>query len=159
MTTLTTQASVLRTTRRLAREVDRLALDTPSHVYNPLTYAWVAHREYLERYGAQRGRVLLLGMNPGPWGMTQTGVPFGDVVMVREWFGIATRLSGPLPAQHPKNRSSAWRVIAMKAVARGSGVGPGHGSARRMHSLRASSCGITARCCLSATAAISLRSI
>ena len=102
MTTLTTQASVLRATRRLAREVDHLALHTPSHVYNPLTYAWAAHREYLERYSARRGRVLLLGMNPGPWGMAQTGVPFGDVVMVREWFGIATRLSGPLPAQHPK---------------------------------------------------------
>ncbi len=102
MTTPATPSGVLRITRKLAREVGQLHFSTPSHVYNPLAYAWPAHREYLRRYGAQRSRVLLLGMNPGPWGMTQTGVPFGDVVMVREWFGISSQLSGTLPAQHPK---------------------------------------------------------
>src|SRR5699024_5218907 len=40
--------------------------------------------------------------NPGPWGMTQTGVPFGDVSMVRDWFGIETKLGRDLPEQHPK---------------------------------------------------------
>ena len=102
MTTPTSPSPVLRTTRKLAREVDALNWHTPSHVYNPLLYAWSAHREYLRRYGETRGRVLLLGMNPGPWGMTQTGVPFGDVVTVREWFHIESRLGGTLPAQHPK---------------------------------------------------------
>ena len=102
MITPSTPSSVLRITRRLAREVGQLHFDTPSHIYNPLAYAWPAHREYLRRYGAQRGRVLLLGMNPGPWGMTQTGVPFGDVVMVRDWFGISAKFSGALPLQHPK---------------------------------------------------------
>ncbi len=52
--------------------------------------------------GAKRGRVLLLGMNPGPWGMAQTGVPFGDVVTVREWFHIETQLGKVLPEQYPK---------------------------------------------------------
>jgi len=93
---------MVRLTRALAREVDDLKFSTPSHVYNPLDYAWAAHREYLQRYGTVRGRVLLLGMNPGPWGMAQTGVPFGDVVSVREWFGIQTRLGRALPEQHPK---------------------------------------------------------
>ncbi len=102
MTIPPTEASVVRATRRLAREAGGLTLDTPSHVYNPLTYAWTAHQEYLRRYGTQRGRVLLLGMNPGPWGMTQTGVPFGSVAIVREWFGIQSQLTGPLPPQHPK---------------------------------------------------------
>jgi len=98
-----TQASaILRIARRLAREASALRWRTPSHVYNPLDYAWSAHAEYLARYGAKRGRVLLLGMNPGPWGMAQTGVPFGDVVMVREWFGIETRLGAALPRQHRK---------------------------------------------------------
>ncbi|MGH8396748.1 MAG: uracil-DNA glycosylase family protein [Gammaproteobacteria bacterium] len=97
-----TQTGLLKTTRALAREAEGLRLRTPSHVYNPLIYAWAAHREYLRRYGAKRGRVLLLGMNPGPWGMAQTGVPFGDVVMLREWFGIETQLSELLPKQHPK---------------------------------------------------------
>lgn len=91
-----------RIARRLARETAALEWQTPSHVYNPLTYAWPSYREYLRRYGSQRGRVLLLGMNPGPWGMTQTGVPFGDVVMVREWFGINASLGKELPPQHRK---------------------------------------------------------
>jgi single-strand selective monofunctional uracil DNA glycosylase len=102
MPTSNAQAAMLRTTRKLAHEVDALDWHTPSHVYNPLLYAWAGHREYLHRYAGARGRVLLLGMNPGPWGMTQTGVPFGDVVTVREWFGIDSRLAATLPAQHPK---------------------------------------------------------
>ena len=93
---------VIRIARRLAREVDALEFTTPTHVYNPLSYAWHAYHEYLVRYGAARGRVLLLGMNPGPWGMTQTGVPFGDVAMVREWFRIDACLARDLPAQHRK---------------------------------------------------------
>lgn len=100
--TLMTPSGLLKATHNLAREASHLRFSTPSHVYNPLAYAWAAHREYLRRYGAQRGRVLLLGMNPGPWGMAQTGVPFGDVVMVREWFGIETRLAEELPEQHPR---------------------------------------------------------
>ncbi len=102
MTKHETPSSLLETTRKLTHDVAGLTLTTPSHIYNPLSYAWAAHREYLRRYGSQRGRVLLLGMNPGPWGMAQTGVPFGDVVMVREWFGIETSLGGVLPEQHPK---------------------------------------------------------
>ncbi len=91
-----------RLTRNLARELSALEWQTPSHVYNPLQYAWHGQCEYLGRYGTQTGRVLLLGMNPGPWGMAQTGVPFGSVPMVREWFRIETRLSRELPEQHPK---------------------------------------------------------
>ena len=102
MPSLSPQPALLKTTRALARDVGALHLTTPSHVYNPLVYAWAAHQEYLRRYGAQRGRVLLLGMNPGPWGMAQTGVPFGDVTMVRDWFGIEKGLGKVLPEQHPK---------------------------------------------------------
>lgn len=96
------QPTLLKVTRKLAREVDDLDFTTPSHVYNPLDYAWTAHREFLHRFGAQRGRVMLVGMNPGPWGMAQTGVPFGDVSTVRDWFGIESELAKSLPPQHPK---------------------------------------------------------
>lgn len=95
-------SGVISIARRLARATSALEWRTPSHVYDPLRYAWSAHRQYLERYGAQRGRVLLVGMNPGPWGMAQTGVPFGTVGVVRDWFGIRTRLARALPEQHPK---------------------------------------------------------
>lgn len=99
---MTRPTALYRITRQLAREAAALRWRTPSHVYNPLIYAWAAHREYLRRYGRRRGRVLLIGMNPGPWGMAQSGVPFGDVLMVREWFGIEARLGRALPRQHRK---------------------------------------------------------
>lgn len=95
-------SAISRIARRLARETATIEWTTPTHVYNPLVYAWAGYRQYLARYGDQRGRVLLLGMNPGPWGMAQTGVPFGDVLMVREWFGIESSLGKDLPEQHRK---------------------------------------------------------
>lgn len=70
-------------------------------VYDPLTYAWAPHEAYAKRFGAKRGRVLLVGMNPGPHGMGQTGVPFGDVVWVRDWMGITGEVRQPERA-HPK---------------------------------------------------------
>lgn len=88
--------------RGLSERVDGLAFSPPvTHVYNPLDYAWEAHRTYLERYGTGRKRVVLLGMNPGPFGMAQTGVPFGDIERVRGWLGIEAPVSKPTN-EHPK---------------------------------------------------------
>jgi single-strand selective monofunctional uracil DNA glycosylase len=70
-------------------------------VYNPLTYAWRAFEEYVMRYGAEGKRALFLGMNPGPWGMAQTGVPFGEVSAVRDWLGISAPVGRP-SGEHPK---------------------------------------------------------
>jgi single-strand selective monofunctional uracil DNA glycosylase len=72
-----------------------------SHVYNPLDYAWEPHCEYLRRHGSGRKRVIFLGMNPGPFGMAQTGVPFGEVSLVRDWMGIHKPVGRPSP-EHPK---------------------------------------------------------
>lgn len=95
------QSALIPITRQLADDMDAIAWHSPSHVYNPLRYAWPGHRDYLQRYGTATGRVLLLGMNPGPWGMAQTGVPFGDVTLVRDWLDIDQPLQPPLPEQHP----------------------------------------------------------
>jgi single-strand selective monofunctional uracil DNA glycosylase len=93
---------LIEVSRRLAKSVDRLHFSSPvSYVYNPLDYAREPHERYLERYGVGKKRVLLLGMNPGPFGMAQTGVPFGDVAMVRDWLGIEGRVGKP-PREHPK---------------------------------------------------------
>ena len=70
-------------------------------VYAPLDYAWAPHRLYLERYGAAPREVLFVGMNPGPFGMVQTGVPFGDAAMVRDWLGIEAPVERPA-REHPK---------------------------------------------------------
>lgn len=73
-----------------------------THVYNPLDYARPLHNAYLEHYGAHTPReVLLVGMNPGPWGMAQTGVPFGDVDFVGDWMNLSAPVGKPA-AEHPK---------------------------------------------------------
>jgi single-strand selective monofunctional uracil DNA glycosylase len=64
-------------------------------VYNPLEYAHRGYQAYLQRYAKPPKEIVLLGMNPGPWGMAQTGVPFGDVDSVRYWLGIETAIDCP----------------------------------------------------------------
>ncbi len=94
--------SLVRIARQLATQVDRLEFSAPvRHVYNPLRYARKAYEAYLERYGSGQREVVLLGMNPGPFGMAQTGVPFGDVGMVRDWLGIEAKVRKPA-SEHPK---------------------------------------------------------
>ena len=93
---------LVETARRLRIDVARLKFAPPvDYVYNPLEYAWKPHRIYLERYAAGKAQVMLLGMNPGPFGMAQTGVPFGDVAMVRDWLGIDAAVGRPA-REHPK---------------------------------------------------------
>ena len=88
--------------QRLGLGVGRLAFAPPvAHVYNPLAYAWPAHEAYVRRYGAGPKRVIFLGMNPGPFGMVQTGVPFGEVAAVRDWLGIRADVGRP-DREHPK---------------------------------------------------------
>lgn len=88
--------------RQLATNADTLAFEEPvAYVYNPLMYAWASHKMYLEKFGNGKGRVLLIGMNPGPWGMAQTGVPFGEVNAVRDFLGICEQVQQP-PFVHPK---------------------------------------------------------
>jgi single-strand selective monofunctional uracil DNA glycosylase len=88
--------------RELAVQVDRLKFKRPvTHVYNPLTYAWRAHEEYLRRFGDGRKRVVFLGMNPGPFGMVQTGIPFGEITAARDWLKIHAIIRKPA-REHPK---------------------------------------------------------
>lgn len=94
--------AAVRAAQQLAREVERLAFDAPvTHVYNPLDYAWQPHEQYLRRLQPQGARILFLGMNPGPWGMAQTGVPFGQVAAVQQWLQIDAPISRPR-REHPK---------------------------------------------------------
>ncbi len=72
-----------------------------THVYDPLDYAWPAHREYLRRFGQGPKEVVLVGMNPGPWGMAQTGVPFGEISFVKDWLAIESPVGRP-DSEHPK---------------------------------------------------------
>jgi single-strand selective monofunctional uracil DNA glycosylase len=98
--------------RRLRAETGRLKFKAPvTHVYNPLAYAWAPHEAYLRKFSGGGKRVVFLGMNPGPFGMAQTGVPFGEVAAVRDWLQIESPVGKP-EREHPR------RPIAGFACAR-----------------------------------------
>ncbi len=79
-----------------------LAFGPPvAYVYNPLAYAFAMHTEYLRRFAGTPKEVVFFGMNPGPWGMAQTGIPFGEVHAVREWLQIAQPIASP-NSVHPR---------------------------------------------------------
>src|SRR5438552_2846782 len=87
--------------RDLSRATRSLNFQSPvAYVCAPLDDAREPHERYLERWGSGQKQVLLLGMNPGPFGMAQTGVPFGDVSMVKGWLGIEGAVTKPA-REHP----------------------------------------------------------
>lgn len=93
---------LIASTARLAEELRELEFSPPvAYAYRTLDYTWEAHRMYLEKFGKGGKRVIFLGMNPGPFGMAQTGVPFGEVAAVRDWMGIETSIGKP-EKEHPK---------------------------------------------------------
>ena len=95
-------SELIKPARKLNEDLENVAFSPPvAFVYRPLEYAWTPHEVYLKRYGNSPKRVLFLGMNPGPFGMTQTGVPFGEIAAVRDWMGIETPVEKP-PVEHPK---------------------------------------------------------
>ncbi|NMG46381.1 single-stranded DNA-binding protein [Aromatoleum toluvorans] len=100
--TPTTADTLIAAARELSATLSAMRFGTPvSHVYNPLDYAWAIHEDYLRRYAAGRKRVVFVGMNPGPFGMAQTGVPFGEIDAVRDWLGLAGPVGKPT-AENPK---------------------------------------------------------
>ena len=94
--------------RELTAALKPLCFSKASHVYLPTDYARKPHEAYLRRFGKGRKRVLFLGMNPGPWGMAQTGVPFGEIPAVRDWMGIDEPVGKPEP-EHPKRPITGFR--------------------------------------------------
>ncbi|MDR2014584.1 MAG: single-stranded DNA-binding protein [Azoarcus sp.] len=101
----TTTAALITAARDLSATLGKMRFAPPvTHIYNPLDYAWETHERYLSRYGDSLKRVVFLGMNPGPFGMAQTGVPFGEVSAVRDWLG----LEGPV---NPPERSNPKRPV------------------------------------------------
>jgi single-strand selective monofunctional uracil DNA glycosylase len=94
--------ALLDAAKALSESCQQLPFDEPVHtVYNAFGYAWRGYEAYLRSYARTRKRILYLGMNPGPWGMAQTGVPFGEIKAVREWMGLTAPIDKP-PREHPK---------------------------------------------------------
>ncbi|XP_047511589.1 single-strand selective monofunctional uracil DNA glycosylase [Pieris napi] len=70
--------------------------ETVTHVYNPTIYARDTFEMYIRKYCNTKKKIMFFGMNPGPWGMSQTGVPFGEISSVRDWLGIEGCVGKPL---------------------------------------------------------------
>ena len=103
---MTTLHPLLQIADQLTDDLARLSFPPPvAFVYHPLVYARAAHGEYLAKYAAAPREVVFLGMNPGPWGMAQTGVPFGEVGAVRDWMGIDA------PVRRPARGAAADRLF------------------------------------------------
>lgn len=89
-------------TDRLIKDLENFVFAPPvTHVYNPLVYARRPYDQYVKNYGRSPMEVVLVGMNPGPWGMAQTGIPFGEVSVVKQWMGIDAPVGKPV-REHPK---------------------------------------------------------
>ncbi|MDR1530265.1 MAG: single-stranded DNA-binding protein [Burkholderiales bacterium] len=94
--------SALAAAQKLRATVNTLSFAPPvTHVYNPLDYAWTAHETYLRRFANTTKKIVFVGMNPGPFGMAQTGVPFGEIAAVRDWLGIYAPIQKPT-RENPK---------------------------------------------------------
>ncbi len=92
---------IVERTREFATECAHIEYPESVFVYHPLIYAWDFHKKYLEQYVKEGTKSLFLGMNPGPFGMAQTGVPFGEVNVVKAYLHIDEHLQN-LPITHPK---------------------------------------------------------
>ena len=93
---------LIKAATELNEQLDGLQFSEPvTHVYNPLVYAWDNYQTYLQRFAQGSKKVLFLGMNPGPWGMAQVGIPFGEVSLVKNWMGICGAVNKP-KNEHPK---------------------------------------------------------
>ena len=94
--------SLTKAAKKLSEVVNCMSFGEPtSFIYNPLDYAWEIHQQYLQLAGQGKKKVVMLGMNPGPFGMAQTGVPFGEISAVRDWMGLKGEVEKPNP-EHPK---------------------------------------------------------
>ena len=100
---------VIRATIALRKALDGRSFPSPADfVYQPLDYAWASHEAYLRQYAAKGPKkVLFLGMNPGPFGMAQTGVPFGEIAAVRDWMGLEMPVGRP-DKEHPGKKVTGF---------------------------------------------------
>jgi len=77
--------------------------------YNPLKYAWDAHEAYLRRMGGSGARTVILGMNPGPHGMGQMGIPFATTSVVRDLLRITD-----IPVNQPQTVDPRRPVVGFE---------------------------------------------
>ncbi|XP_014240783.1 single-strand selective monofunctional uracil DNA glycosylase-like isoform X1 [Cimex lectularius] len=102
MADLTLKELILQIELKLATDLVKLDFGPKvEYVYNPLEYAVDVHSRYLDLACSGRKKALFLGMNPGPWGMMQNGVPFGESTSVKEFLKLTGVIHRP-DNEHPQ---------------------------------------------------------
>jgi single-strand selective monofunctional uracil DNA glycosylase len=109
---------LLRSAEQLNQHIRNLTFSPPvCHVYNPMHYAWKGYAKYVAKYGNSRKDILFLGMNPGPWGMAQTGIPFGEITAVKNWLNIHALVDKP-DSEHPKRQVAGYNCLRSEVSGR-----------------------------------------
>ncbi len=115
---MTLSLKLIEETNRFLNDLTALAPSNRAFaVYNPLEYAREPYIDYLKKYGNSKKDVFFLGMNPGPWGMAQTGIPFGEITTVKEWLRIEGTILTP-DIQHPKRPVTGWETTRSEVSGR-----------------------------------------
>ena len=91
---------VVERTLQFRSQIESLRFSTGYVVYDPLIYAWDLHEQYLLRYVNKPIETIFLGMNPGPFGMAQNGIPFGEINAVKDFLQLDGKVGKP-PFEHP----------------------------------------------------------
>lgn len=83
-------------TKELTTVLKQFTFPKPiQYCYNPTEYALEPYKTYINLYCTNPKDIIFVGMNPGPFGMCQTGVPFGEVTHVRDWMKINQDVGKP----------------------------------------------------------------
>jgi len=82
------------------------------HVWNPPLYTAQRYRQFLDRFAPKPKGILMVGLNPGPHGMAQTGIPFTDCRTAAAKLGLSIELPGHAPhdlQRWLRNAKGRWR--------------------------------------------------
>ncbi len=92
-------------TEEFTREIEKVRdlIKDDIYIYNPLLYASKMAYAYIEEYAVSPTKYLFLGMNPGPFGMAQTGIPFGEVNAVKSYLKLNEPIESP-KKEHPNRK-------------------------------------------------------
>ncbi|CAG5082430.1 Similar to smug1: Single-strand selective monofunctional uracil DNA glycosylase (Xenopus laevis) [Cotesia congregata] len=95
----------------LTKRIELISFDPPvEYVYSPIDYAISVHANFLQKYCHTTKKILFLAMNPGPWGMSQTGIPFGEINAVVNWLKLSGLIEKPLKEQ-PNRKGSKLKEL------------------------------------------------
>lgn len=91
----------------LQAKEDLKKLEYPFFAYHVFDYAFDPFWEYICRYARTPKKTVFLGINPGPFGMMQNGIPFGTISIARDWLLLRAPIKRP-SLEHPKRPIRGW---------------------------------------------------